>query len=112
MIFGQPTFSAVRIIESVEAYEPVEDWSRVRSPSRAERRRRQGHRQNIEIRHKPIALQHADGYFIVHPGSGSVTHYLHPAIADQLRREIKAKMDVEIQRAMMGDPLAPRHSRL
>ncbi len=101
MIFGQPTFSAVRIIESVEAYEPVEDWSRVRSPSRAERRRRQGHRQNIEIRHKPIALQHADGYFIVHP-----------AIADQLRREIKAKMDVEIQRAMMGDPLAPRHSRL
>jgi hypothetical protein len=84
-------FSAMRIIESVEAYEPVEDWSHVRSPSRAERRRRQGHRQNIVIRHKPIALQHADGYFIVHP-----------AIADQLRREIRAKVDAETWRSMHG----------
>lgn len=83
--------NSVRIIESAEAYEPVEDWSRVRSPSRAERRRRQGHRQNIVVRHKPIALQHVDGYFIVHP-----------AIADQLRRELRAKMDVELWRATHG----------
>jgi hypothetical protein len=85
------TFAGVRIIESAEAYEPIEDWSRVRSPSRAERRRQQGHRQNIIIRHKPIALQHVDGTLIVHP-----------AIADQLRREISAKMDAEMRRAMYG----------
>lgn len=33
--------------------ETVEDWSRVRSPSRAIRRRRQGHRQNIDYRIVP-----------------------------------------------------------
>ena len=86
-----PTIAGIRVIESVEAYEPVEDWSRVRSPSRAARRRRQGHPQNITIRHKPICLQHADGYFIVHP-----------AIADQFRREIRVKMDAELWRATHG----------
>jgi hypothetical protein len=38
-------FGGVRIIESVRMVDQVEDWSRVRSPSRAARRRRQGHRQ-------------------------------------------------------------------
>lgn len=38
------------IIESPSMTDAVEDWSRVRSPSRAARRRKK-HRQNIEVRH-------------------------------------------------------------
>jgi hypothetical protein len=42
--------AGVRIIESLHMVDRVEDWSRVRSPGRAARRRRQGHRQNLVIR--------------------------------------------------------------
>ena len=38
-----------RIIEDSGLVDTTEDWSKVRSPSRAIRRRRQGHRQNIKI---------------------------------------------------------------
>ena len=37
-----------RIVRSWLLTRQREDWSRVRSPSRAERRRKRGHRQNIE----------------------------------------------------------------
>lgn len=95
-MFTPATFG-VRIIESVEAYEPFEDWSRVRSPSRAARRRRQGHPQNIVIRHKPIAMEHIDGTLIVHP-----------AIADQMRREISAKIDATANRVLTHGLLGMR----
>jgi hypothetical protein len=39
----------IRIIEDASLVDVTEDWSRVRAPSRAERRRRQGHRQNIAM---------------------------------------------------------------
>lgn len=38
----------VRIIESWEISKMVEDWSEVRSPSRAVRRLRQGHKQRVK----------------------------------------------------------------
>lgn len=43
----------LRIIEDPHMVETVEDWSEVRSPSRAARRRRQGHRQRIRYVSRP-----------------------------------------------------------
>ncbi|WP_262027168.1 hypothetical protein [Microvirga sp. Mcv34] len=40
-------FGGVQVRTDETLVNLVEDWSRVRSPSRAARRRRQGHRQNI-----------------------------------------------------------------
>lgn len=47
MLYGQ------KIVTSAHLTVTVEDWSGVRSPSRAIRRRRQGHRQNIVHRTVP-----------------------------------------------------------
>ena len=82
----------VWIIEDANLTETVEDWSRVRSPSRAARRARQGHRQNIITRTVPRkeAITFDNGKTLV----------MHPAIADQIRKEIKAKMDRAIERAV------------
>lgn len=60
-----PAFG-VEIRETLMATEPFEDWSRVRSPARAARRRRQGHRQNIVHRRKPAAYQ-INGVIFAHP---------------------------------------------
>lgn len=43
----------LRIITDINMTETVEDWSRVRSPGRARRRRKLGYRQNIEWRTVP-----------------------------------------------------------
>lgn len=43
----------MNIRESLLMVESIEDWSRVRSPSRARRRLRLGYPQNIAIRHVP-----------------------------------------------------------
>lgn len=58
-------------------YTTEEDWSRVRSPSRAERRRRRGFRQNITMTHKPAAVQ-----------IGNVI-YAHPAIYHEILKRTK-----------------------
>lgn len=60
---------------------PFEDWSGVRSPSRARRRRVQGHRQNIRYYHlpDPKLLKTPDGIFG------------HPATIAALREALKAQ---------------------
>lgn len=66
-----------RIIESlalVDYDDPQEDWSGVRSPSRAKRRRKK-HRQNIRIWYPP----RKDGFMI----EGTV--YMHPDIIAPLK---------------------------
>lgn len=62
-------FAGCRIIESDRMVDLVEDWSAVRSPGRARRRRRQGHRQNIVVRLVPKreALQLPNGDIVMHP---------------------------------------------
>lgn len=55
-----------RIVESVQAVERYEDWSRVRSPARAERRRKRGFRQNVEMRERPSAFE-ISGVIYIHP---------------------------------------------
>jgi hypothetical protein len=78
----------VRVIEDEAAHEVIEDWSGVRSPSRAARRRRQGHRQNIRIEHKPICISIDGGRTLV----------MHPRLADQLRKELGARITASIDR--------------
>lgn len=75
-----PPFGGVRIIERADLVDLVEDWSRVRSPSRAARRRRRGHRQNIKITGTPKTVA-----FSI---DGGRTLIMHPAMAQALRAEI------------------------
>jgi len=74
---GMNWYAGVRIIESLEMVDYVEDWSRVRSPSRAARRRRRGHRQNIRI--VAVAKKHAISL------EGGRTLIMHPELARQFR---------------------------
>ena len=62
-------FSGMEIREDRYMVDTVEDWSRVRSPSRAARRRRQGHRQNIQFVHvpKPNVFVLFDRVIVGHP---------------------------------------------
>lgn len=62
MLYGQ------KIVTSPYLTISVEDWSGVRSPSRAIRRRRQGHRQNIVNRTVPDPKAYlVGGVFHMHP---------------------------------------------
>ena len=60
---------ALRFVPNSLLYTVEEDWSEVRSPSRAARRRKQGHKQRIRIWHKPDPkFYHLDdGTVIAHP---------------------------------------------
>ena len=77
-----------RFIETLDMVDYVEDWSDVRSPSRAARRRRRGHPQRIVTRAVPKkeALTMDDGR----------TFFIHPAAAQALRAALplgKGKID-------------------
>ncbi|GAN49653.1 hypothetical protein ACXR8U_14025 [Methylobacterium radiotolerans] len=66
-----PHIGGIRIVAS-EAMptNTVEDWTEVRSPSRAARRRRQGHRQRIIYRQEPrreILYAEAQNLMFMHP---------------------------------------------
>jgi hypothetical protein len=73
-------FGGVRIIESLAMIDQVEDWSRVRSPGRA-RRRRRNHPQNIRMIHvpKPHAISMDGGRTLI----------MHPETVRQLREMTK-----------------------
>lgn len=47
------TFMGMRIVTNNVLTVPAEDWSRVRSPARARRRMRRGHRQNVRYYDAP-----------------------------------------------------------
>jgi hypothetical protein len=87
----------VRIVESLHCVRFVEDWSRVRSPGRAARRRHK-HRQNIVVTQVP--LEHG----LVLP-NGDV--HLHPTLARAVRAEIGKlgqRMNADFERIMLGLP--------
>lgn len=53
-LYGGPgMINGLRIIDNEMIGDPYEDWSGVRSRSRAERRRRQGHPQRVVTRYSP-----------------------------------------------------------
>ena len=87
MIGLHSDFASVMIRETMTAVEPFEDWSRVRSPSRAARRLKQGHRQNIVHRYKPAAFQ-INGVIYAHP---------------EIVRELRANSALENSKASLAD---------
>lgn len=56
----------MNFVETESATEAAEDWSRVRSPSRARRRMKRGFPQNVRHYRKPAAYQ-MDGVTYIHP---------------------------------------------
>jgi len=74
---------SVRIIEDANLLDTVEDWSRVRSPARAWRRRRRGFKQNIVTRHVPKKE--------IYSLDGGRTLVMHPEMARELRRQLAAR---------------------
>lgn len=58
-----------------------EDWSEVRSPARARRRRKRGFPQRIRVRYKPDPHAYRIGGRLV----------AHPAFIDALKREIQCQ---------------------
>lgn len=59
---GMPVFTDQTLVNAIE------DWSGVRAPSRARRRRKYGHPQNIQIRHVPKPDVYVfNGTIIGHP---------------------------------------------
>lgn len=70
----------VRLIDSLDMVNIIEDWSRVRSPGRARRRMRQGHKQNVVYKHVPKTQ--------VVSIDGGRTWLVHPAV----RREVELQV--------------------
>jgi hypothetical protein len=76
---GPGYFNGVQIVESLAMVDHVEDWSGVRSPSRARRRRKQGHPQRIKITTTPKKQAYAI--------EGGRKVIMHPDMAQELKRE-------------------------
>ena len=93
-----PSYAGVEIVESDTLVETVEDWSRVRSPGRARRCLAKGHKQNI----RTVTRPRRDALVI----GGKL--YVHPAIADEMRRKISAQFDRLAERTIMGESNAFR----
>lgn len=80
-----------QVHETLAATEPAEDWSRVRSPGRAARRRHK-HRQNIRVWRKPCAFM-LDGKL-----------YVHPEIMRTMRQNMAKRIDGSVRFGMVQDP--------
>lgn len=64
------SYGGIRLIADPHMVDVVEDWSEVRSPSRAARRLRQDHRQRIRYREVPkpdIIHLPGEGVMVAHP---------------------------------------------
>lgn len=81
-IFGNNpgTFAGMRIISDINMVDPVEDWSDVRSPARARRRRKLGFRQRIKTIYVP--KKHA------YAMDGGRTLVMHPDVMRALELEM------------------------
>lgn len=88
------SYCGIRLIADPHMVDVVEDWSEVRSPSRAARRLRQGHRQRIRHREVPkpdIIHLTAEGVMVAHP-----------ATIDKLYARIAADMDRRREAQVVG----------
>jgi len=77
------TLNGLNVVETLAMVDHVEDWSGCRSPSRALRRRKQGHPQRVVVRAVPKkeAVQIGN------------TLYMHPTLAAELRRQLSQDVD-------------------
>lgn len=87
--FGR-SFAGVDVIETVDAIERVEDWSKCRSPSRARRRLNRGFPQRLEIHWKPTSYIAGRQMFI------------HPVLAERLRQRLKEQVDRSLYETVGG----------
>ena len=82
---------ATRLVETENATEAAEDWSRVRSPARTWRRMKRGfHNRNIRHYRKPTAYK-----------MGGVI-YIHPTLARAVREQVKKTADNMMTDALWG----------
>jgi hypothetical protein len=81
----------MRIIEDANMLDSYEDWSAVRSPGRA-RRRRWKHKQRIVTRYKPKTEAFQMGNTLV----------MHPELARQMRQQIAERHDDLTRQAFLG----------
>jgi len=86
-----------RIVEDRNLVDYVEDWSKVRSPSRARRRLKRGFAQNIQM--SAVARQQ------VYSLDGGRTLVMHPDVARAFERELQRDMDRLTERAIMTGKL-------
>lgn len=80
-------FTGIKIVSCPELSKIEEDWSSVRSPSRAKRRRRQGHHQRIKTKVIP------NDTAVIDQTTGTV--YVHPAKMADLRRALDQQERLE-----------------
>lgn len=93
-------FGALDIFENICLTVPgPEDWSRVRSPGRARRRRRRGFRQNIVVPQLPDPQIYKIGHQLI----------MHPEMARKLRAAVRdtalageRAFDLEMMKAIRG----------
>lgn len=74
-----------RFVEDIQLVDRVEDWSGVRSPARARRRRRRGFPQRIKVYlvPKPSVFEYR--------APGGVTFYGHPETIAKLKEQLRAQ---------------------
>lgn len=92
------TFCAPKLMINDLLVEEYEDWSRVRSPSRAKRRMKSGHRQNVDIKQRPSSR-------VIHDKVNNVM-YCHSETYKRMREHIASQM-AEFQERQMQSILFP-----
>ncbi|MBP2494681.1 hypothetical protein ABID82_007198 [Methylobacterium sp. PvP062] len=94
-------YAGIRLVPDPHMVDVTEDWSEVRSPSRAARRRREGHPQRIRYRELPKP----EFYHL--PAQNMIV--AHPAVIDRLHARLVADMDrrreKQIMDAVLGRPV-------
>ena len=90
---GGARIGGLVVIESWDMVRVVEDWSLCRSRSRAERRRRQGHRQNVRVKVSPRqdVILFGDK-LICHPDVAARFRENMRTIGEEMRRDAERKM--------------------
>lgn len=93
-----PSYAGIRLVSDPLLVDVIEDWSEVRSPSRAARRRRQGHPQRIRYREIPKP----EFYHL--PGQNMIV--AHPTTIDKIHTRLAEDMshrrETEVMNAMLG----------
>lgn len=84
-----PSVPTLKFVTNIYMTVLYEDWSGVRSPSRAIRRRKQGHRQNIRYINipDPKIIKMADGTCVGHPET--IRRLEQAALADRAADKIR-----------------------
>ena len=102
IMIGEPVLG-VRVLESEHMTEVIEDWTNVRSPGRARRRMRQGHKQRVE--HHTVPRRDVVSI------DGGRTLICHPALMREIGKALsysmEKRMDVLLTQSIFGGHETP-----